>query len=89
MGIYFNNREITKELFFLEDSNLTREGLYEYAMNIGENLRVDYCFAVKPNGEQLEQASYSPKENNVLIPSRFIDEGLTEREYRVTKGITA
>ena len=75
----FNNREITKELFVLDDSKLNRVGLYEYAMYIGENLGVDYCFVIQPNGEQLEHASYSPEENNVFIPSRFIDEGLTER----------
>jgi hypothetical protein len=75
-----------KSLFSLDDAKLNRQGLYEYALNIGENLGVKYIFVEGPNGEQWETSEFDPNENKVSIPSRFIDDNLSEREYRATKG---
>ena len=83
----FNGNVISEETFRLEDDKLNRLGLYEYAMNLGSHLGVKYKFAIYPDGEQYETSSYNPKDNLVLIPAWAIDEGLTEKEYRATKGL--
>lgn len=83
----FNNREITKELFFLDDSNLNPSGLYAYDLNIGRNLGVEYLVWETLNNEPYEGANYWPDEKEVSISSMFFNEDLTEKEYKVTKGI--
>jgi len=82
----FKGKEITNELFFLDDSRLNPLGLEEYANNIGEKLGIKYAFAIKMNGEQYETALYSSDDNTVIIPARFVEKGLSEKVYRATKG---
>jgi len=83
----FNGNIISEKTFHLEDDKLNRQGLYDYAMNIGSHLGVNYTFAEQPNGEQFETAFYTPDENLVVIPAWTIDEGLTEKEYKAAKGM--
>ena len=83
----FNGNIISEEIFHLEADKLNRLGLYEYAMNLASHLGVEYAFAIQQDGTQLKTACYNPEENLVLIPVWAIDEELTEKEYRATKGL--
>ena len=82
----FNGNEITSELFILDNSNLNPLGLQEYANKIGEKLGVEFAFAEKTNGEQYETSKYFHDEKLVIIPSRFVEEGLGVKVYRAAKG---
>jgi hypothetical protein len=79
-------KNLNKDIFTLDETGLNRRGLYAYALNIGENLGVEYVFVEYSNGEKYETSEFALDENRVMIPSRFIDENLTERAYRATKG---
>jgi len=82
----FNGNIISEETFRLEDDKLNRYGLYEYAMNLGSYLGVKYAFTEEPDGKPHETACFDPEDNLVMIPAWAIDEGLTEKEYKATKG---
>ena len=83
----FNGNTFNEKTFLLEEDKLNPDGLYDYAMNLASLMGVEYKFAIKPNGEHFELAECSADENYVLIPAWAIDEGLTETEYRATKGL--
>ena len=83
----FNGREITKELFFLDDSNLNPEGLYGYALRLAENLGINYLIVENLNDEPYDSADYWPDENDVTIAAIFFDKNRTKEEYKITKGL--
>ena len=83
----FNGKEITSELFVLDDSKFNPLGLMEYANNIGESLGIEYAFAEGPNGEQFDTASYDADDKLVIIPSRYVFDDLSKNEYLATKGV--
>jgi hypothetical protein len=100
LGVYmfFNGKEIDPAIFKLEDDRLNSQGLNEYAWNISENLGVKYCSPneVNVDGKTIKTLDYLKSMNcpaiynpidGVIISPKCFDEGLTEKQYRVTKGV--
>ena len=82
----YNGKEIPKELFILGKSDLNPGGLWGYAKKIREHFEIKIVFAEKPDGTQYETAEYFPDDKLILIPSRFVYEGLSENDYLAAKG---
>jgi hypothetical protein len=73
-------------MFELDDCKLNPDGLYEYAMNIGEKLGVKYIVAVHTNGDEYESSEYIPDKRIIILPARFFQENLPMRDYKALKG---
>ena len=81
-----NGREITPEIFKLDDSKLNRQGLFEFAMDVAEQIGIHAAFVIKTDETEYLESWFEPNSQVMYFPEWQIDEKLALNQFRGTRG---